>query len=113
MEIFRNDDGSVRARGDLHISEAGELRSVLIGELAAVQAMVLDLSEVDSCDTASFQLLCSLKKSAEREGKEFHISASCAAIHETSAILGLSLEDLTSIPDAGQDNFPEVPECQR
>lgn len=87
----------MRAQGGLHISEAEELRVALIGALAATPSLLLDLSGIDSCDTASFQLLCSLQKSAERDGKEFRISAPSAAIREASAILGLSLEGLTRI----------------
>jgi anti-anti-sigma factor len=98
MELLRQEEGTVQLRGDLHISESEELRSALIGELAANPALVLDLSGIDSCDTASFQLLCSLRKSADRDGKELRISAFSAAMHEASAILGLSAQDLTNIP---------------
>jgi anti-anti-sigma factor len=99
MEILRQEEGVVQVRGDLHISEAEELRSALIGEMtAAPVALVLDLTGVDSCDTASFQLLCSLRKSAERDNKELRIAALSAAMREASAILGLSLEDLTNFP---------------
>jgi anti-anti-sigma factor len=98
MEITRQSEGVVQLKGELHISEAEELRSALLGELAATPALVLELSGVDSCDTASFQLLCSLRRSAEREGKALRISVFSAAMREASAILGLSLEDLTFIP---------------
>jgi len=97
MEILRQDQGVALARGDLHISDAEELRSTLLDKLAASPALVLDLSGVDSCDAASFQLLCSLQKSAQRDGKKFHISATSVAIREASASLGLSLEELTTV----------------
>jgi anti-anti-sigma factor len=97
MEIFRDDEGVVQVRGDLHISEAEELRTALIGSLETTPALSLDLSEVNACDTAGFQLLCSLQKSAKRDGKEFRIAAMSAGMHAVSAILGLSLEDLTNI----------------
>ena len=96
MEILRQDDGVVCARGDLHISEVDELRNALLRELAAAPSLILDLSSVDSCDTASFQLFCSLRKSADKDGKDLRISALSAAMREASAILGLSMEDLTS-----------------
>jgi anti-anti-sigma factor len=89
----------VIARGDLHISEAEELRSALLGELAITQSLMIDLSGVDSCDTASFQLLCSLQKSAEREGKELRVVAPSTAMRDASAILGLSMGDLINIPN--------------
>ena len=94
MEISRMDDGVMCLKGDLHISDAADLRSALLSELASARDLVLDVSGVDSCDTASFQLLCSLRTSAERDGKEFRISALSAAIREASAVLGLSLENL-------------------
>lgn len=97
MKILRQDHGAVQVRGDLQISEANELRSALLGELAAAPVLVLELSGVDSCDTASLQLLCSLQKSAEKDGKEFCITAPSAAMLEASAVLGLSLEDLTNV----------------
>jgi anti-anti-sigma factor len=98
METIRQEDGVVQVRGELHISEAEELRKSLLEQLAQAPALTLDLSGVESCDTASFQLLCSLQKSAEKEGKEFRISAPSAAMREASAIIGLSLEDLANIP---------------
>jgi anti-anti-sigma factor len=96
MEFSRMDDGVACLNGDLHIADAEALRSVLLSELAAAPELVLDASGVDSCDTASFQLLCSLRKSAERDGKVFRISALSAAMRDASAILGLSPEDLNN-----------------
>lgn len=90
----------MRVQGDLHINEVEELRSALIRALAAATpALVLELSGVDNCDTASLQLLCSLQKSAEKSGKELRITAPSAAIREASATLGLSLEALRNIPN--------------
>lgn len=97
MEILRQDDGVVQVRGELHISEAEELRSALLYGLAAVPSLGLDLSGVDSCDTASFQLLCSLQKSAERDGKQFRVTAPSASMLEVSAMLGFKLEDSTNV----------------
>jgi anti-anti-sigma regulatory factor len=93
MEILQQPDGSVRLQGALHISEVEELRSALLGELASAAKLTLDLSGVESCDTASFQLLCSFQKSAREKNKEFHISALSVAMREAAATLGLSLED--------------------
>lgn len=79
-------------QGGLHISETEELRSALACELSAAQVMTLDLSGVESCDAASLQLLCSLKKSAMQVGEELHICALSAEIRESVAVPGLSLE---------------------
>ena len=96
MEISRADDGVVCLKGDLHISDAAKLRSALLSELVSASDLVLDVSGVDSCDTGSFQLLCSLQMSAKRDGKEFRIPALPAAMREASAVLGLSLENLNT-----------------
>jgi anti-anti-sigma factor len=89
----------VRAKGDLHISDAEELKSSLLGALAAAPALVLDLSEVNSCDTASFQLLSALRKSAQRDGKEIKIVGASASVCEASALLGFSLGSMTNAPE--------------
>jgi anti-anti-sigma factor len=99
MEILRQDDGVVRVQGSLHISEAEEFRSALLGELAATPALVLEISGVTDCDAPSLQLLCSLQKSAEKAGTQLRISAPSAAMREVSATLGLSLEELTNVPE--------------
>jgi anti-anti-sigma factor len=93
MELLRQESGVVRVTGDLHISEAEQLRSVLLRELAA-PTLVLELYGVQSCDTASLQLLCALHKSAQRDGKQFRITSASPAVSEAAALLGLSLEDL-------------------
>jgi anti-anti-sigma factor len=103
MEIVRQSDGVVQVSGHLHISDAESLRSALIEELKAVPSLVLDLSQVESGDTASFQLLCSARKSAETNGKGFRISTPSPAMRETSAILGVSLENLTVGVDGKQE----------
>jgi phospholipid transport system transporter-binding protein len=98
MEIVRQREGAVQVTGELHIGDAEQLRSALARELMAATALVVDLSGVDSCDAASMQLFCSLRKSAERDGKQLQILEPSTAMCETSAIIGLSLEDLTHIP---------------
>jgi len=97
VEISRQNDGGLRLHGDLHISNVEELHSALLRERAAGPALVLDLSDVQSCDAASLQLLCSLQKSAQADGVELRISASSPAIQDAAAILGLTMDDLTQI----------------
>jgi anti-anti-sigma factor len=92
LEFCRYSQGAVCVQGGLHISETEELRSALACELSAAQVMTLDLSGVESCDAASLQLLCSLKKSAMQVGEELHICALSAEIRESVAVPGLSLE---------------------
>jgi len=99
MELFRTEDGLVKLRGDLHISNAEDLRKALIVELASTSALVLELSEVDSCDSASLQLLCSLKKSAEACGKVVSVTGQSTAMVDTCSMIGFPLKDLTNAPN--------------
>jgi anti-anti-sigma factor len=91
MEIARQDESVLQLQGDMHISDLEELRGALIRTLKAGPAMVLDLSGVDRCDTASLQILYSLRRSAERDGKELSIFGLSTAIREAGASLGFSL----------------------
>jgi anti-anti-sigma factor len=97
MEIIRQHEGVVQVTGDLHISEAEQLRSALLRELRDAPAMTLELSGVDSCDAATLQILFSLRKSAERDGKHLNVSAPSAGMRETASILGVSPESLSHI----------------
>ena len=99
MEILRTEEGLVKLQGDLHISSAEDLRGALIVELASVSALVLDLSEVDSCDSASLQLLCSLKKSAGVCSKAVSVTGLSTAMVDTCSMIGFSLKDLTNAPN--------------
>jgi len=98
MDVSRIDGELVQLRGEMHISDGEEIRLALAAELAASSStLVLRLSEVERCDTASLQLLFSLQKSAARDGKSFRIEAPSAAVSEASTSLGISLESLTTI----------------
>ena len=96
MQVSGNEHGVLEIRGDLHISDAEVLRNALLGELTTSFPVAIDLSAVDSCDTASLQLLCSLVKSAERDGRNLIISTPSSAVREASATLGLRLADMKS-----------------
>jgi anti-anti-sigma factor len=97
MEICRQDGGVLRLQGDLHISDGEELRSALLSELSTAPVLTLDLADVERCDAASLQVMCSLKKSAEREGKGLRVVSASAAIQDAGEILGLSMDDFTNI----------------
>ncbi len=98
MNLSRQSDGELQVSGDLHIQGSQEFRQLLLREVESepTNALRLDLSAVDRCDTASLQLLCSLAKSVKNAGKEFYISSPSVAVREVSKLLGLSLKDLES-----------------
>jgi len=96
MEISRQQDGLVKVQGDLHISEVEDLRQALLTELSLGAALELDLSAVDRCDTASLQMLCSLKESATKEGKSLRLSSPSVSMQELCQTLGFPWLELST-----------------
>lgn len=76
---------------ELHISGLAELRSALLRELRACPELVLHMENVERCDVASLQLLCSLQKSAEQDGKTVVFSAIPESMRSQMTSLGLIL----------------------
>ena len=98
MQITTGESGHIlKISGSVEITGAKELQDGLRDFIDGTSRAILDLSEVDSCDTAFLQLLCSARKTAERSGKQFELSGLSAAVRDASAALGLSL---TEAPDA-------------
>ena len=96
MHVAKNTpDGLLKLEGALHISTADELRNVLAEVLARAPELALDLSEVDACDTAALQLLCSARRSAAQLNKQLRLTAISDTVAEAGVALGLSLEDST------------------
>jgi anti-anti-sigma regulatory factor len=91
MPFLKQENGVGRLIGDLHISDVEELRNGLLDWLHDPSATALELAEVERCDTASLQLLCSLNQSAQHMGKQCRISVLPPAILEISGILGFSM----------------------
>lgn len=73
----------------LTIYDAAALRETLLKCLRAEEDVALDLSETTGCDTAGLQLLCSLRKSAERLGKQVRVADASRAVFDTLAAAGL------------------------
>jgi anti-anti-sigma regulatory factor len=88
--------GLLRISGSLHVSEAEKLCHGLRDQLAEGQELLLDLSEVDACDTACLQLFYAARNSALRQQKPFRVTALSSAVSDTGKVLGMPLELLTS-----------------
>jgi anti-anti-sigma factor len=82
--------------GALHLSEAAELRQALADWLEREPVLQLDLSEVNACDAASMQLLCSLRHSACLANKQLCVVAVSRAVAEADEALGLGLCQVTN-----------------
>lgn len=54
----------------LHISNAESFANDLLALVGQSKSIELDISDVDSADTASIQVLCALQKSLETEDSE-------------------------------------------
>lgn len=96
MQTYRDPaSGLLKISGSLHVSDADELCHGLRDQLAERAEVILDLSEVDSCDTACLQLFYAARNSALRQQKPFRVTALSSAIVDTGKVLGMPLELLT------------------
>ena len=85
----------LKIEGTLDIGCAEELRQALQDLLARASAPMLDLSQVDACDTAAIQLLLAARISAAQSGRQLELTATSPALDAAGATLGLSLHEPT------------------
>jgi len=83
----------MKVRGELSIQCADDLHRLFTESIGRDVDLVLDLSEVQTCDTAALQLICSLRKTAVRRGRGFRIAALSPAIELTVSALGMQCEE--------------------
>jgi anti-anti-sigma factor len=96
VQITRDESNHVlKIAGTLEIGVAEELHRTLRDFVSEESSPAVNLSEVDGCDTAALQLLCSARKPAEQFGKPFRLAGLSAAVRNASEALGLSLPDVT------------------
>ncbi len=74
----------------LHISEVEGLIKELTGLLDSSQQVKIDVSDVESLDTASMQALCSLQKSLAVTGSSINWIGSSKAFSEAADTLGVA-----------------------
>ena len=67
------------------------MRQVLLDALHGPSDAVIDLSEVEDCDAASAQLLCSALKSMPASGTRLRLEGMTEAVAGTFGVLGLPL----------------------
>jgi anti-anti-sigma factor len=106
MRISQPEPGGVwKIAGDLDIGAAEALRQALFDALQRDKSVTVDLTGVDSCDTAALQLLYAARQGARRSHQSFRVAAMSAAILETGAALGLPLAELTAdLADRGNQH---------
>jgi anti-anti-sigma regulatory factor len=87
--IIENISGVLRLAGALEIGAAEELHRGMTEYFRGGPKFALDLSDVEECDTAALQLICSLRNSAGQAREPFQVIAASPAVLETCAALGL------------------------
>ncbi len=65
----------LKIQGPMTINEATALHSEMVACFDEHDGLILDLNEVNECDTAGIQLLCSAKLTAKSTGKSFDITS--------------------------------------
>jgi anti-anti-sigma regulatory factor len=92
VRVAKDDSGRVLTIASaLDIGEAEELHRALRDFVCGDSGVVVDLSEVDACDTTALQLLCSARKTAARAARPLRFTGISAAVRNTASELGLSL----------------------
>ena len=97
MELTRQEESIgtvIRVGKDLTIYQVASLRDELISELEKNERLVLPLDEVETCDAAGIQLLCSARKTADAAGKFVGICMPSSAVLDVIKELGSNVEDL-------------------
>lgn len=85
-----HDRASFSLDGELTVYTAAAVKSRLCGLLAEhTQVVLLDLSEVDECDTAGVQLLLSARRAVNAAGREFAVVDPSGPVREALILLGL------------------------
>jgi anti-anti-sigma factor len=100
MSIKREEkDGCalVKIAGAMSVYGASDVHEELVACFDAHERLILDLKEVNECDTAAVQLLCSAQKAADATHKTFVIAGASASVLEALARAGMKSEEIFNI----------------
>ena len=96
MGITKDESGHhLKPAGRLDIKGSERLRDALREFAKGGSNSIVDVSEVEACDTTALQLLYSVRKTVESGGGRFMLAGLSSGLVESSAALGLSLKELT------------------
>ena len=101
-----NDEAVLKVSGALSVAAAEDLRCRWLDWLGRGSGLVLDLSEVSSCDTAGVQMLLAARKSARHAGKPFRIAAQSDAVTKTCIELGIADVELAESDPVASEQGP-------
>jgi len=74
----------------LHISDVEKFRQDLEGILDSPKTITIDISDVESIDTASLQVLCALQKSLALTHNKIAWEGSSKAFKDAADVLGVA-----------------------
>jgi anti-anti-sigma regulatory factor len=83
---------TLKLEGKLTIYEVGILREELLTSLNDAGVLEIDLMEVNECDTAGLQTLCSAKRTADQRDKKIVIAGIPMAVEAAMIKTGITHE---------------------
>lgn len=81
---------TLKLEGNLSIYEAVAIREKITEALKGGGILEINISDVVECDTSGLQLLCSAKKTADRENKKICLSIAPGAVQDAMTITGIT-----------------------
>ena len=88
---------TIKIHVDLVIAKVAQLHSVLMKEWRNDKPISVDLSEVNACDTAGIQLLCSMLVESRKAGFQMEVIACTPEVSTTAKNLGIVLTLPTTV----------------
>ncbi len=89
--------------GEMTIYQAQEHKDALLKALRGGKQLEINLSDVDEFDSAGFQVLCLLKKEADRLEKEVKLVECSPAIVEILDLFGMNDNLVTAAVETGKE----------
>jgi anti-anti-sigma regulatory factor len=93
--ILKTGKNNMEIISDLTIFNVANLQDKFAEMVAGEGQIVLDLKDLQECDTAGIQLLVSLKKEAVGCGKEFQVINVPSCFSQTIEAIGFDLNGFT------------------
>jgi anti-sigma B factor antagonist len=92
---------SIKLEGNLSIYDAGAVKENLRNSLLDIEVLEINLTEIRECDTTGLQILCSAKKTADKEGKRILLDAISKPVEDTMIKTGIIHEMISHDGGAG------------
>ncbi len=93
----KDEQAILKVNGKMTVLKASALRDKLVECFDGYNGLTLDLQDVEECDAAGIQLICSIHKTAEIMEKPFSVANASKAVVESVVRAGLNPEKLLGI----------------